>query len=362
MDEALRPCEDRPEDEGEAVFHDEAPVGRTGTGEGPLADDGPDALLADEAPGAAPDDEELAPDAAAEADLLDRARPGADDEPDPEPRPPSPPARPASTAVDPALLSGARALLHTTPRHAVGEERASAAVPAAALAPTFVRPPAPAPGAQVAGQATCPGCGARSGWDARVCGRCGADIPPPIPAGAPAPGAGAPVPLGLPRQVAGATEGEPAGDAADLLPPDVRAQVLAARARNAQHTADITADAARREQVLHVGIAAAAVVGGLVLSGMLDLSTALTAVTLVADLLLGLALARWMWRTDVTSIHGMVAFPAATIVSFACKAVFAPLLVVMAAGPAMFFILMIAMAIGRTVATVLADRASERGF
>lgn len=354
MDEATRPRDDRPappDDEGEAVFFDEAPAGRTGTGEGPIADETPDALLADEAPSAGAD-EELAPDAAAEADLLERA-PGEPDEP-PRPAPATP-------------LADARALLHTRPRHPVGEGRASAAVPAAALAPSFtpqaVRAPPPS-GGVVAGQATCPACGARSGWDARVCGRCGADIPPPVPAADPglrvAPGMGL-TPLGVARPVEPRRPAE-GDDGLDVLPADVRERVLAARERNARHTEAVTAGFLLRKRNLTIMLVVVATVAGLLCSVALRAPPLPTLVCAPLDAALGWALAWWVWRTDVTASHGAVSFGLAAGASLVPKLILAPIVEIGFAFPSLVLFALLSTTAGILVCMKLEGRPHEHGF
>jgi hypothetical protein len=49
-------------------------------------------------------------------------------------------------------------------------------------------------------------------------------------------------------------------------------------------------------------------------------------------------------------------------VAFACRSGLVPMTTTVSVAPAMFFLLAFAAGIGRTVATVLADRPSERGF
>ncbi|MGE0708072.1 MAG: hypothetical protein AB7N76_17315 [Planctomycetota bacterium] len=152
----------------------------------------------------------------------------------------------------------------------------------------------PATGSKAA-YAECPACQAKNPADARTCGRCRAEIPPP------ALGEGA---RGARSMFLGQAQPAPAraGIDPELIPEHVRAQFAANAAEQAQRVAD--RDAHRRAYLWRVRAITAAVFGfGVALFKVLGAPFFLLLPWALVDLALAFGLARYMFQGDVTRVQ-----------------------------------------------------------
>lgn len=213
--------------------------------------------------------------------FYDRA-PGSDTGPVKLPEPPPAKAAPAPTPAAPAK--------EWTGAH--GE---------AALPPRVVaKRPDPQAGSVrvVAPPAVCPACGAANPADCLRCARCAAPISGP-----------APTPVAPPPP-----EGAPPEDPADLLPPKVREQVLAARAASQANTSASVRREEQRMLAVCGATAGAAVVAGAVLSMVMIDGLGRGVVAAACDGMLGAGAGWAVWRKS-SAVTGALAFGGAAFLS-----------------------------------------------
>lgn len=251
----------RGEDDGpDPVLHDEALPRDEPDAHDLAPDDSVEHLLRDEAAARSSDQGSIEPDASAEADLLDAA-PG-------EPGDPPPPERRRTEAPPPRFTGGWREPV--LPERRFARRSAKDELMAGA--------PAPAP---------------KLGLQIKVTPRAEGE---PLPYGA-----------------------APPADPADVLPPDVRARVLEARAAHEAGMATAVVNEARRGRTIALTLGALGLLAGGV-SGALLLPTAGAAVAAaVADAVLGAGAGLWTYRSGGGSVRGLAGFGLAAIVSAAIK-------------------------------------------
>lgn len=266
---------DRHDDGLEPVFRDEA-LSQSGPDHQALHDSAEGPVLHDEALSQSGHEDDVAPDPAEEADLLDAA-PGT--EPDrPAPLPPVAVGGPVGSAAPPARPK-LKIVLPKKRVPIVRREPVTGAEPAAV---------------------TCAACGASNVYTALACGRCGADVAPAIPDVRGALGAMA---VGSPLLLRNAAPAAPpdASAAADpfaVLPPDVRARMIAERDGRAAHKVRLGERQARAVRRLVVLTALGAALLGAVVTWVLVHGVAAIAVCAAIDAALGAAVALGVVRAS----------------------------------------------------------------
>mgnify|MGYP001325408075 CR=1 FL=1 len=188
------------------------------------------------------------------------------------------------------------------------------------------------PSLPATGFAVCPACAARNPFDARTCGRCAAAIPPPgasAPLAVAQPGAG--IALRLPAR---SSLDPPPEDPLAVLPPQVREQILAARAASQARGAAALTRERQRERAIGAASGAAAALAGLLVSAVLLDGWIGTIAAALFDAAVGTAAGVWVYRRGGGTHRGLLAYALAAFASAGLKLALGGIPVGLSAGAA----------------------------